>query len=111
MKIVPGKLEALPETAWDPTMNIGLKGAFLDQTRLHHAVGPGPVAEKETSDRSDVDDDAIRANAITPGYIRTPGTEAMYANPEIYEGRRKGGAHGLRRLARGHRRAGRVSCM
>jgi len=90
MKIVPGKLEALPETAWDPTMNIGLKGAFLDQTRLHHAVGPGPVAEKETSDRSDVDDDAIRANAITPGYIRTPGTEAMYANPEIYEGRRKG---------------------
>ena len=32
----------------------------------------------------------IRANAITPGYIRTPGTEAMYAYPEIYEGRRKG---------------------
>ena len=29
MKIVPGKLEALPETAWDTTMNIGLKGAFL----------------------------------------------------------------------------------
>ncbi|MGA9336934.1 MAG: SDR family oxidoreductase, partial [Pseudolabrys sp.] len=27
---------------------------------------------------------------ITPGYIRTPGTEAMYADPEIYEGRRKG---------------------
>ena len=32
----------------------------------------------------------IRANAITPGYIRTPGTEAMYPDPEIYEGRRKG---------------------
>jgi len=32
----------------------------------------------------------IRANAITPGYIRTPGTESMYADPEIYEGRRKG---------------------
>jgi NAD(P)-dependent dehydrogenase (short-subunit alcohol dehydrogenase family) len=32
----------------------------------------------------------IRANAITPGYIRTPGTEAMYADPEIYESRRKG---------------------
>ena len=32
----------------------------------------------------------IRANAITPGYIRTRGTEAMYANPKIYEGRRKG---------------------
>src|SRR5262249_18529384 len=32
----------------------------------------------------------IRANAITPGYICTPGTEAMYADPAIYEGRRKG---------------------
>ena len=32
----------------------------------------------------------IRANAITPGYIRAPGTEAMYADAEIYEGRRKG---------------------
>jgi NAD(P)-dependent dehydrogenase (short-subunit alcohol dehydrogenase family) len=32
----------------------------------------------------------LRANAITPGYIRTPGTEGMYADPEIYEARRKG---------------------
>jgi len=32
----------------------------------------------------------IRANAVAPGYIRTPGTEGMYADPEIYEGRRKG---------------------
>ena len=31
----------------------------------------------------------IRANAITPGYIRTPGTEAMYADPAIMEGRLK----------------------
>jgi len=29
MKIVPGKLEVLPEAAWDTTMNIGLKGAFM----------------------------------------------------------------------------------
>ena len=29
MKIVPGKLEVLPEAAWDATMNIGLKGAFM----------------------------------------------------------------------------------
>lgn len=29
MKIVPGKLEALPAEAWDTTMNIGLRGAFL----------------------------------------------------------------------------------
>ena len=35
MKIVPGKLEALPEAAWDTTMNIGHKGAFL----VSQAVG------------------------------------------------------------------------
>ena len=29
MKIVPGKLEELSEEAWDTTMNIGLRGAFL----------------------------------------------------------------------------------
>jgi NAD(P)-dependent dehydrogenase (short-subunit alcohol dehydrogenase family) len=29
MKIVPGRLESLSEEAWDTTMNIGLKGAFL----------------------------------------------------------------------------------
>ena len=29
MKIVPGKLEELPEEAWDTTMNIGLKGSFF----------------------------------------------------------------------------------
>ncbi len=29
MKIVPGKLEQLPEAAWDTTMNIGLKGSFM----------------------------------------------------------------------------------
>ena len=29
MRIVPGKLEELPESAWDTTMNIGLKAAFL----------------------------------------------------------------------------------
>jgi 3-oxoacyl-[acyl-carrier protein] reductase len=29
MKIVPGKLEQLSEEAWDTTMNIGLRGAFL----------------------------------------------------------------------------------
>ena len=29
MRIVPGKLEELPESAWDTTMNIGNKAAFL----------------------------------------------------------------------------------
>ena len=66
MKIVPGKLEELPEAAWDTTMNIGLKGAFLmsqacaqahdraevrrhRQHRLHRracsrTTGPAPTA-------------------------------------------------------------------
>ena len=39
MKIVPGKLEALPEAAWDTTMNIGLKGAFLvSQAAAQHMI-------------------------------------------------------------------------
>ena len=39
MKIVPGKLEALPEESWDTTMNIGLKGAFLvSQAAARHMI-------------------------------------------------------------------------
>ena len=39
MKIVPGKLELLPEAAWDTTMNIGLKGAFLvSQAAANHMI-------------------------------------------------------------------------
>jgi len=39
MKIVPGKLEQLPEEAWDTTMNIGLKGAFLvSQACARHMI-------------------------------------------------------------------------
>ena len=118
MKIVPGKLEALPEAAWDTTMNIGLKGAFL----VSQAAARFMIAQKSGSivniasiaglfpynwagaysvvkaglimltklQAVEWAPYGIRANAITPGYIRTPGTEAMYADPEIYEGRRKG---------------------
>ncbi|MPZ59531.1 MAG: glucose 1-dehydrogenase [Rhizobiales bacterium] len=118
MKIVPGKLEELTEEAWDTTMNIGLRGAFL----MSQAVARHMIARKSgcivniasiaglfpynwAGSYSVVKAGllmltklqavewapyGIRANAITPGYIRTPGTEAMYADPEIYEGRRKG---------------------
>jgi 2-deoxy-D-gluconate 3-dehydrogenase len=118
MKIVPGKLEALPEEAWDTTMNIGLKGAFL----MSQAVAQPMIAQKSgvivniasiaglfpynwagaysvvkaglimltKLQAMEWGPYGIRSNAITPGYIRTPGTEAMYADPEIYEGRRKG---------------------
>ena len=118
MKIVPGKLEALPEAAWDTTMNIGLKGAFLvSQAAAKHMIaqksgvivniasiaglfpynwagaysvvkaGLIMLTKLQAMEWAPY---GIRANAITPGYIRTPGTEAMYADPEIYEGRRKG---------------------
>ncbi|MGE5165626.1 MAG: SDR family NAD(P)-dependent oxidoreductase [Sphingobacteriales bacterium] len=114
----PGKLEALPEAAWDTTMSIGLKGAFL----VSKAAAKHMIAQKSGAivniasiaglfpynwagaysvvkaglimltklQAMEWAPYGIRANAITPGYIRTPGTEAMYANPEIYEGRRKG---------------------
>jgi NAD(P)-dependent dehydrogenase (short-subunit alcohol dehydrogenase family) len=118
MKIVPGKLEQLPEEAWDTTMNIGLKGAFLmSQACARHMIaqksgvivniasiaglfpynwagaysvvkaGLIMLTKLQAMEWAPY---GIRANAITPGYIRTPGTEAMYADPEIYEGRRKG---------------------
>jgi len=118
MKIVPGKLEQLPEEAWDATMNIGLKGAFMvSQAAARHMIaqksgvivniasiaglfpynwagaysvvkaGLIMLTKLQAMEWAPY---GIRVNAITPGYIRTPGTEAMYADPEIYEGRRKG---------------------
>ena len=118
MKIVPGKLEALPEAAWDTTMNIGLKGAFLvSQACAQHMIAQKAGAIVNIASVAGLfpynwagaysvvkaglimltklqamewAPYGIRANAITPGYIRTPGTEAMYADAEIYEGRRKG---------------------
>lgn len=118
MKIVPGKLEALPEAAWDTTMNIGLKGAFMvSQAAAKHMIaqksgcfvniasvaglfpynwagaysvvkaGLIMLTKLQALEWAPY---GIRANAITPGYIRTPGTEGMYADPVIYEGRRKG---------------------
>jgi NAD(P)-dependent dehydrogenase (short-subunit alcohol dehydrogenase family) len=117
MKIVPGKLEQLPEDAWDTTMNIGLKGAFLvSQAAARHMItqrsgaiiniasiaalfpynfagaysvvkaGLIMLTKLQAMEWAPY---GIRANAIAPGYIRTPGTEAMYADPDIYEGRRK----------------------
>jgi NAD(P)-dependent dehydrogenase (short-subunit alcohol dehydrogenase family) len=118
MKIVPGKLEELSEEAWDTTMNIGLRGAFLiSQAAARHMIArksgcivniasiAGLFPYNWAGSYSVVKAGlimltklqamewapyGIRANAITPGYIRTPGTEAMYADPQIYEGRRKG---------------------
>jgi gluconate 5-dehydrogenase len=118
MKIVPGKLEELPVEAWDTTVNIGLRGSFMmSQAAAKHMIAQkkgaivniasiaGLFPYNWAGSYSVVKAGLImltklqamewapynvRANAITPGYIRTPGTEAMYADPEIYEGRRKG---------------------
>jgi 3-oxoacyl-[acyl-carrier protein] reductase len=118
MKIVPGKLEELPVEAWDTTVSIGLRGAFMmSQAAARHMIaqksgcivniasiaglfpynwagsysvvkaGLIMLTKQQAVEWAPY---GIRANAITPGYIRTPGTEAMYADPEIYEGRRKG---------------------
>jgi NAD(P)-dependent dehydrogenase (short-subunit alcohol dehydrogenase family) len=118
MKIVPGKLEQLPLEAWDTTMNIGLRGAFyMSQQSARHMIAQrsgaivniasiaGLFPYNWAGSYSVVKAGLImltklqamewgpynvRSNAITPGYIRTPGTEGMYADPEIYEGRKKG---------------------
>jgi len=117
MKIMPGKLEELPVESWDTTMNIGLRGAFMmSQACAKHMISQksgaiiniasiaGLFPYNWAGSYSVVKAGlimltklqamewapyGIRANAITPGYIRTPGTEAMYADPDIYQGRLK----------------------
>jgi 3-oxoacyl-[acyl-carrier protein] reductase len=117
MKIVPGKLEELPEASWDTTMNIGLKAPFLlSQAAARHMIrrksgcfvniasvaglfpynwagaysvvkaGLIMLTKLQALEWAPY---GIRANAIAPGHIHTPGTEAMYADREILEGRRK----------------------
>ena len=115
IKQVPGRLEDLPEADWDMVMDIGLKGYFLcaqaagrvmlqkgsgsivflssiGGVQAYNGAGAYSVAKAgaimlgnlfgvEWSNRG------VRANTVLPGQVRTPMTEAMFADPEVAAGR------------------------
>ncbi len=115
IKLVPGKLEDLPEADWDMVMDIGLKGYFLCAQaagRVMLEKGAGsivfvssiggmqtyPLAGAYSICKSGAimlsklfgvewGDRGVRANTVSPGQVRTPMTEAMFQDPEIAAGR------------------------
>ena len=115
IKLVPGKLEELPEEHWDMVMDIGLKGYFLcaqaaGRVMLEKGYGSivfvssigGVQAYNGAGAYSVCKAGAImlgqlvgvewggrgvRGNTVCPGQVRTPMTEAMFKDPEIAEGR------------------------
>lgn len=115
IKLVPGKLEDLPEADWDMVMDIGLKGYFLCAQaagRVMLKKGAGsivfvssiggmqtyPLAGAYSICKSGAimlsklfgvewGDRGVRANTVSPGQVRTPMTEAMFQDPEIAAGR------------------------
>ena len=115
IKLVPGKLEDLPEADWDMVMDIGLKGYFLCAQaagRVMLEKGSGaivfvssiggmqtyPLAGAYSICKSGAimlsklfgvewGDRGVRANTVSPGQVRTPMTEAMFQDPEIAAGR------------------------
>ena len=115
IKLVPGKLEDLPEADWDMVMDIGLKGYFLCAQAAGRAMlekGAGsivfvssiggmqtyPLAGAYSVCKAGAimlsklfgvewGDRGVRANTVSPGQVRTPMTEAMFQDPEIAAGR------------------------
>ena len=115
IKLVPGKLEELPEADWDMVMDIGLKGYFLCAQaagRVMLEKGTGsivfvssiggmqtyPLAGAYSICKAGAimlsklfgvewGDRGVRANTVSPGQVRTPMTEAMFQDPEIAAGR------------------------
>ena len=115
IKLVPGKLEELPEADWDMVMDIGLKGYFLCAQaagRVMLEKGSGsivfvssiggmqtyPLAGAYSICKAGAimlsklfgvewGDRGVRANTVSPGQVRTPMTEAMFQDPEIAAGR------------------------
>jgi glucose 1-dehydrogenase len=115
IKLVPGRLEELPEEDWDMVMDVGLKGYFLcaqaaGQTMIKNKSGAivfvSSVGGMQTyplagaysvckagaimlSKLFGVEwaSYGIRANTVSPGQVRSPMTEAMFQDPEIAAGR------------------------
>lgn len=115
IKLVPGRLEDLPEEDWDMVMDIGLKGYFLcaqaaGQTMIRNKKGSivfissgGGVQTYPLAGAYSVCKAGaimlaklfgvewapygIRANSVAPGQVRTPMTEAMFQDPAIAAGR------------------------
>lgn len=115
IKLVPGKLEDLPEADWDMVMDIGLKGYFLCAQaagRVMLEKGAGsivfvssiggmqtyPLAGAYSVCKAGAimlsklfgvewGGRGVRANTVSPGQVRTPMTEAMFQDPEIAAGR------------------------
>ena len=115
IKLVPGKLEELPEEDWDMVMDIGLKGYFLCAQaagRIMLEKGSGSIVFLSSVGGVQAYNGAgaysiskagaimlgklfgvewggrgVRANTVCPGQVRTPMTEAMFADPTIAAGR------------------------
>ena len=115
IKLVPGKLEELPEEHWDMVMDIGLKGYFLCAQaagRVMLEKGNGSIVFVSSIGGVQAYNGAgaysvckagaimlgqlvgvewggrgVRGNTVCPGQVRTPMTEAMFKDPDIAEGR------------------------
>jgi len=115
IKLVPGRLEELPEEDWDMVMDIGLKGYFLcaqSAGRVMLAKGSGSIVLISSIGGVQAYNGAgaysvckagaimlgkligvewggrgVRSNTVCPGQVRTPMTEAMFEDPEIAAGR------------------------
>lgn len=110
-----GPIETLSLEAWDTLMNIGLRGYFIVGQRIGREMisrGSGVIINLASTGGHHAYPEAgayspckaavimlaklwamewgkygVRAVSISPGYVRTPMTEHLYAQPEILAGR------------------------